>query len=197
MPETPARDWVIRKNGYFYRANRSGYTMEVCAAGRYTEQEARAEARVEPHSISAHPLSEFVTMGDTQEIDALEEIDAAIADAECEQMEQDIIATLQLAKAEITRLRSELKMWHGKVGEFAKALEAQRSELDKARIPEGWQLVPKEPTREMLSAGALARHSQACDGGYSTVGRCAAEVCWPAMLAAAPSPAETPRGADE
>lgn len=48
-------------------------------------------------------------MGDTQEIDALEEIDAAIADAECEQMEQDIIATLQLAKAEITRLRSELE----------------------------------------------------------------------------------------
>jgi hypothetical protein len=65
MPETPARDWVIRKNGYFYRANRSGYTMEVCAAGRYTEQEARAEARVEPHSISAHPLSEFVTMAET------------------------------------------------------------------------------------------------------------------------------------
>jgi len=48
-------------------------------------------------------------MGDTQEIDALEEIDTAIADAECEQMEQDIIATLQLAKAEITRLRSELE----------------------------------------------------------------------------------------
>ncbi|WBT40123.1 hypothetical protein [Hyphomicrobium sp. DMF-1] len=72
-------------------------------------------------------------MGDTQEIDALEEIDAAIADAECEQMEQDIIATLQLAKAEITRLRSELTMWHGKVGEFAKAFEAQRSELERAR----------------------------------------------------------------
>lgn len=79
MPETPARDWVIRKNGYFYRANRSGYTMEVCAAGRYTEQEARAEARVEPHSISAHPLSEFVTMPETP---ALTGTVADISDAE-------------------------------------------------------------------------------------------------------------------
>jgi hypothetical protein len=55
----PAKDWVIRKNGYFYRPNRSGYTHEICAAGRYTEAEAKAEAAIEPWCISAHLASEF------------------------------------------------------------------------------------------------------------------------------------------
>ena len=52
--------WVIRKSGYFYRPNRCGYTQEVHAAGHYTRDEAEAEARVEPETMSAHPLSEFV-----------------------------------------------------------------------------------------------------------------------------------------
>lgn len=52
------RDWVIRKNGYFYRANRSGYTQEIVAAGLYTEAEAKAEARIE--GITAHRASEFI-----------------------------------------------------------------------------------------------------------------------------------------
>lgn len=54
--------WVIRKSGYFYRPNRSGYTQEISAAGHYTEHEAKAEATVEPSKISAHPLSEFTSM---------------------------------------------------------------------------------------------------------------------------------------
>lgn len=52
--------WVIRKSGYFYRPNRCGYTQEVSAAGHYTEAEAKAEASVEPHSMSAHPLRDFL-----------------------------------------------------------------------------------------------------------------------------------------
>lgn len=75
-----------------------------------------------------NPVAEVV-----ERLDVLQEIDAAIEDAQAGQMEHDIIVTLQLAKAEITRLRSELAMWHGKVGEFAKAFEAQRSELERAR----------------------------------------------------------------
>jgi hypothetical protein len=51
--------WVIRKRGMFYRPNRAGYTSRITEAGRYTEAEARAEARVEPESISAHPASEW------------------------------------------------------------------------------------------------------------------------------------------
>ena len=43
-------------------------------------------------------------------------------------------------------------------------------------IPEGWKLVPIEPTEEMYNAGA--NH---CDGYWST-----AQAVWDAMLAAAP-----------
>lgn len=51
--------WVIRKSGYFYRPNRSGYTTDIIAAGIFTEKEAKAEASIEPDSMSAHPVSEY------------------------------------------------------------------------------------------------------------------------------------------
>lgn len=54
------QDWVIRKRGYFYRPNRAGYTSSIHEAGRYTDSEAKAEAKVEPWRISAHPASEFL-----------------------------------------------------------------------------------------------------------------------------------------
>lgn len=64
----------------------------------------------------------------------------------------------------------------------------QKNEANAAFVvPEGWQLVPKKATPAMLKAGALARHSGACDGGYSIVGGPAADVCWTAMLEAAPT----------
>lgn len=50
--------WLIRKGGYFYRPNRSGYTGTKAEAGRYTEEEASAEHRNHPHYISAMPASE-------------------------------------------------------------------------------------------------------------------------------------------
>lgn len=65
---TGLREWVIRKNGYFYRANRSGYTQEITAAGLYTEAEAKAEARIEPRGISAHLASEFITTPQDREV---------------------------------------------------------------------------------------------------------------------------------
>ncbi|TPW26841.1 hypothetical protein [Pararhizobium mangrovi] len=55
-------------------------------------------------------------------------------------------------------------------------------------VATGWKLVPEKPTSEMLLAGARARHSGACDGGYEIVGSVSAEACWPAMLAASPAP---------
>ena len=45
-------DWVIRKSGYFYRPNRSGYTQNIAEAGRFTEKFARDEAAIEPHRMS-------------------------------------------------------------------------------------------------------------------------------------------------
>lgn len=60
MTET-ARDWVLRKRGYFYRPNAQGYTASIHEAGRYTEAEAKAHAAegVSP-PVTAHPASEFI-----------------------------------------------------------------------------------------------------------------------------------------
>ena len=57
--EHPKREWLIRKRGYFYRSDRCGYTKDVIAAGLYTEAEAKAEAAIEPHCMSAIHASEF------------------------------------------------------------------------------------------------------------------------------------------
>ncbi|MER9911650.1 hypothetical protein NKJ71_13555 [Mesorhizobium sp. M0050] len=46
-------EWLIRKGGYFYRANWCGYTTVKAEAGRYTEAEALREAQVEPWHMSA------------------------------------------------------------------------------------------------------------------------------------------------
>lgn len=50
--ETDAPVWLIKKGGYYYRPNRSGYTREVSAAGRYTRVEADREAAIEPWCMS-------------------------------------------------------------------------------------------------------------------------------------------------
>lgn len=62
MPETePPREepepWLIIKRGVYYAPNRSGYIGILDLAGRYTEQEAKAEASVE-RGITAVRLSE-------------------------------------------------------------------------------------------------------------------------------------------
>lgn len=46
------RVWLIKKDGYYYRPNRSGYTREASAAGRYTRAEADREASIEPWHMS-------------------------------------------------------------------------------------------------------------------------------------------------
>ena len=52
------KEWLIRKRGYYYRPNRAGYTSSVLEAGRYTEQEAKDEAKIEPGKITAVHFSE-------------------------------------------------------------------------------------------------------------------------------------------
>ncbi|TPN03847.1 hypothetical protein FJ973_29845 [Mesorhizobium sp. B2-1-3] len=46
-------EWLIRKDGYFYRPNKSGYTTVKSEAGRYTELDARLEAEIEPWHMAA------------------------------------------------------------------------------------------------------------------------------------------------
>lgn len=57
--EVVRREWFIRKNGYFYRPDRRGYTKDVIGAGLYTEAEAKSEAAIEPDCMSAVHASEF------------------------------------------------------------------------------------------------------------------------------------------
>lgn len=52
MSEEP-REWLIRKDGYFYRPNCQGYTTGKFEAGRYTKAKAEKEAAVEPWHMKA------------------------------------------------------------------------------------------------------------------------------------------------
>ena len=62
--ETPERQWLIRKHGYYYRPNRAGYTSSIAEAGRYTEKEAKSEAAIEPEVMQAVRLTKWGTPED-------------------------------------------------------------------------------------------------------------------------------------
>lgn len=66
--DSGAKDWVIRKSGYFYRPNRCGYTASIFEAGRYTQAEAQAEVAHEPNCMSAWRASEFEPAGLDEEL---------------------------------------------------------------------------------------------------------------------------------
>lgn len=53
------RIWYIRKGGYFYRPNASGYTEEPAAAGRYTYEEALAHTS-NARGVTMHKISEWL-----------------------------------------------------------------------------------------------------------------------------------------
>ena len=52
-------------------------------------------------------------------------------------------------------------------------------------VPQGWKLVPVEPTEKMISEGCCA---QTLKDGHRYIGECAAKTAWSFMLAAAPTP---------
>ena len=54
-------------------------------------------------------------------------------------------------------------------------------------VPQGWKLVPIEPTERMINEGSCA---QTLKGGHQYIGECAAKTAWSFMLAAAPQPPE-------
>jgi len=64
-------------------------------------------------------------------------------------------------------------------------------------VPEGWQLVPKEPTREMLNTWAMKmpdpRYTGPEAGSERVLGWAAVDEIYRAMLAAAPPPAQPPQ----
>ncbi len=54
------RDHFIRKGGYFYRENKSGYTGDVLYAGLYTKEDAQREAAIEPENMRAVPVTDYL-----------------------------------------------------------------------------------------------------------------------------------------
>ena len=54
-----------------------------------------------------------------------------------------------------------------------------------APVPQGWKLVPVEPTEKMIIEGGCA---QTLKDGHRYIGECAAKTAWSFMLAAAPKP---------
>lgn len=151
-----------------------------------------------------NPVAEVV-----ERLDVLQEIDAAIEDAQAGQMEHDIIVTLQLAKAEIERLSRErgtvieeciavvgkprtIDAMRGDVAvpdcaqdiiADLRALQGQPRERDTG-VPEGFWLAPLEPTHEMIEAGRY-EYNFAVDAGAGTQ---KTQKAYAAMRAAAPQP---------
>lgn len=53
MRDPEKQQWLIKKGAYWYRPNRSGYTSYKFDAGRYTFEEAVADASIEPWHMKA------------------------------------------------------------------------------------------------------------------------------------------------
>lgn len=53
-----ARIWYIRKGGYFYRPNATGYTESIAEAGRYTYEEALAHT-TKARGVSMGKINEW------------------------------------------------------------------------------------------------------------------------------------------
>lgn len=74
---------------------------------------------------------------------------------------------------------------------MAKRIEELEAQVRALTLPEGWELVPVEPTREMMAA-AMSAVTQPQDLLYSQSGwgmnEMAARTRYRAMLAAAPKP---------
>lgn len=103
-------EWLIRKDGYFYRPNCQGYTTHKHEAGRYSEAKARAEAAVEPWHMKAIHESEWPD----------DQVSAAYNDKD------NRIATLEAEVSRLTALLDEAKV---AVGPFAEAAASLASEL--------------------------------------------------------------------
>ena len=58
-PAAEPLDHFIKKDGYWYRPNKCGYTKDIIAAGRYTKADAELDAGIEPCCMRAVPLSSF------------------------------------------------------------------------------------------------------------------------------------------
>lgn len=116
----PDASWLVRKRGYFYRGESSGYTGAKSQAGRYTEAEAKDIASIEPDCMSALRASEWPDDPMTLSPEVLRRL-------------LDALASLRAEKEELRRERDEARsaLWDaGKAIEDARGLGPLQAELD-------------------------------------------------------------------
>jgi hypothetical protein len=110
------------------------------------------------------------------------------------QRAQEAANRLERADAEIADLRAALVDADRKNLELTRVNHEQRLQekrLEQAlaakAVPDGWKLVPVEPTEEMLYEALKVDDKAYADGSQhgASIGE-----CWDSMLAAAPSPAQ-------
>lgn len=102
--------------------------------------------------------------------------------------EAGTLATMYSAADEIERLRrlnSELTATHNKmvVWDARQADEIERLRAECVTIPEGYAVVPVEPTEAMVSAWSIAFPNDPKDNGTWSDDQCA-RADWSAMLSA-------------
>ena len=87
----------------------------------------------------------------------------------------------------VLQANSEISRQHARIAELESQLSAIGVELlhKQVVVPQGWKLVPVEPTEKMISEGGCA---QTLKDGHRYIGECAAKTAWSFMLAAAPQP---------
>lgn len=111
---------------------------------------------------------------------------------------QAMVDQLKAMGAKNSELRAEVERLRGIVPETLEQLNDEicsendqlRTELERARIPDGWRLVPIEFTQAMEDAGHAA-YEKSLIGDRRDIGK-AFRRRWTAMLAAAPSPGQQP-----
>lgn len=146
MKEGPGA-WLIRKDGYFYRPDCSGYTTRKDEAGRYTEAEAKREASVEPWHMSA------ILADDVPDPPYV----ADKRDAEIRHLSE-----------EVERLKVRAETAEARV----KVLEGDHSDFGPETIKIARELELSGISGEMVDAVAAAIRadgSDLCDGAWSAV----------------------------
>lgn len=88
-------EWLIRKDGYYYRPNCRGYTTSKFEAGRYTKSMAEAEAAVEPWHMKA------IHQDDVEDDPVSSRV----------RMDAARIAELEAENARLTKERDEWEIW--------------------------------------------------------------------------------------
>jgi hypothetical protein len=111
----------------------------------------------------------------------------------------DALATLRGMRRYVAYARCPQDLPADTLARFDAAIERLASAPGDVRVPEGWALVPRDPTIAMLTAMSLAEGmtplGDGSDGGYPITGQQSTiRQVYAAMLAAAPQPGDSGRG---